>query len=176
MRNIRLYLDLTIVVLIVIGLYISSSQPYGQQDMRGSIERYLGGGQLEQRIDNISWRYAGKEISAETVGFSGLIEFLIRKATHFLTFWFLTVFLYRLLRHFCSPAVAIPWSGLSGIGIAILDEWHQTFTPDRTGMVTDVLLDASGVFVALLCIAFMCVVYHNFGRTKSHNKHRGHRI
>lgn len=176
MRNLLVYIDLALVLLIVIGLYISSSQPYQQQDMRGSIERHLGGGQLEHKIDGFSLRYAGKEISAETVGFAGFIEFFIRKAAHFFTFGFLAVFLYRLLRHFCTAAVAIPWSGLLGIGIAVLDEWHQTFTPGRTGMVTDVLLDASGIIVTLLCIAIMCVFSHNAGRTKSHNKYRGHRI
>lgn len=175
MRNIRFVLDVGLVVLIVIGLYISSSQPYQKQDIRGSIERFLGGGQIEQQFDGFSLRYAGKEISSETVGFAGFVEFFIRKGTHFLTFGCLALFLYRLLRHFFPPSVAIPWTGFTGIGIAALDEWHQTLTPGRTGMVADVLLDTSGIIVALLLIGLASVVRHNTSRKIGHNRFRGYK-
>jgi len=176
MRHIRLYIDLALVVLVIAGLYFSSSQPYQKQDIRGSIERHLGGSTLEQQVDDFSLNYAGKEISADTVGFAGFVEFFIRKATHFITFVCVAIFLYRLLRHVCSPATAIPWSGFIGIGIAVLDEWHQTFTPGRTGMVADVLLDASGIIAGLAIIAIMCVFYHTAGRRNGHNRHRSQRI
>ncbi|WP_134684249.1 VanZ family protein [Brevibacillus migulae] len=176
MRRISLYIDLLLVILVIAGLYYSSAQPYQKQDIRGSIERHLGGSPLEQQMDDFSLHYAGKEISTNTVGFAGFVEFFIRKATHFVTFGCLAVFLYRLLRHVCSPATAIPWSGFIGTVVAALDEWHQTFTEGRTGMVADVLLDASGISAGLIIIAIVCAVYHTTGRRNGHNRHRSQRV
>ena len=47
---------------------------------------------------------------------------------------------------------------LALLGTAVVagsDEFHQSFLPNRTGMLSDVLLDCSGAFVLLLlaCIA-----------------------
>jgi len=153
MRWGKLFRDLLLVALVLGGLYTASSQPYEQQDMRGTINQWIDQEQMERSLDGIRFAYGGKEISLAEHGAAGLIEFFIRKGTHFLTFTLLALLLYRLLRHICPPSAALPWSGLLSVVAAVLDEWHQTFTPNRTGMLTDVILDASGVFTAMLLLA-----------------------
>jgi TRAP-type uncharacterized transport system fused permease subunit len=167
LRTIRFIIDVILVMLLLAGVYYSSSQPYEKQDIRGSIERHLGGGEIEEKLDGLSLTYGGKKINADTVGFGGLVEFFLRKGIHFLTFAILTFLFYRLLRHFHPPNAAIPWSGLLAVLAAALDEWHQTFTPNRTGMVADVILDASGVAVALIILGAIAHKNHREHRTKN---------
>nr|WP_241254538.1 VanZ family protein [Brevibacillus sp. SYP-B805] len=157
------------VCLLLAGICYASSQPYEKQDIRKPIEQHLGGGLLEQQLDGLSFQYAGKELNMQTVGFAALVEFFIRKGTHFLTFALLALLVYRFLRNLCTPAVAIPWSGLISLFAAVLDEWHQTHTPHRTGMLVDVLLDAAGIFTALLGIVLLAVLFRS-----SHSPTRWH--
>lgn len=91
----------------------------------------------------------------EEQGTAGFIEFLLRKAIHFLTFAFLALFWYLVLRHWISFSAALPWSGFLSVMTAVLDEWHQTFTPDRTGAVNDALLDAAGVVTMVMLIGLI---------------------
>ncbi|MGO9319169.1 MAG: VanZ family protein [Terracidiphilus sp.] len=43
--------------------------------------------------------------------------------------------------------------------VASLDEWHQSFLPNRTGSVSDVLLDCQGAIVLLLVVySYMRIV------------------
>lgn len=90
----------------------------------------------------------------------------IRKTGHFLGYgmlglaWlraFLLTWMWSFKRQ--SAAVWRRWSFQMAICctalIASLDELHQSYIPDRTGMVTDVLLDTSGALV--LC--GVCAVF-----------------
>lgn len=43
-------------------------------------------------------------------------------------------------------------AGIIAIGVAIADEYHQSFIPNRTASVGDVLLDAVGIGLCLLLI------------------------
>jgi VanZ family protein len=87
----------------------------------------------------------------------------IRKTGHFLGYgtlglsW-LRAFLYRwmaLLRH-RSATIWRRWSLQMAICctalVVSLDEVHQSYIPDRTGVVTDVLLDTSGALA--MCLLF----------------------
>lgn len=160
-------IDVALLLILLIGLFYSSSQPYEKQDIRGSLSQHLNKTELEEKLGDISFRYAGKEISLSSVGVAGFVEFIIRKSTHFLTFAALALMFYRVLRIGLSPAVAFPWSGFLAVFTAILDEWHQTFTPNRTGMVADVLLDTAGIILMLLVIAAFLFI-----RKKTKNSHK----
>lgn len=153
MRRYRKVWDYLLLVAILLGLFISSSQPYAKQDMRGTIDKLVDEQSLLDRMGDISIPYAGKEVSLEEKGAAGFIEFFIRKGTHFVVFALLALGWYRVFSHHLSFGQALPWSGFCSVMTAVLDEWHQTFTPDRTGMVQDVLLDASGSVTMLLIIA-----------------------
>ncbi len=153
MRRYRKVWDYLLLIGILLGLFISSSQPYAKQDMRGTIDKLVDEQSLQDRIGDISIPYGGKDVSLEEKGAAGFIEFLIRKGTHFTVFALLAYSWYRVFSHHLSFGQAMPWSAFCSVMTAVLDEWHQTFTPDRTGMVQDVLLDASGSVTMLLIIA-----------------------
>lgn len=155
MHRYRKLIDFTLLAAILIGLFISSSTPYYKQDIRGTLSKVMDKNGLAEQMADWSVDYAGKEISVEEKGVAGFIEFFLRKATHFSVFAVLALVFYRVLRYRLSFAVALPWSALLSLLVAVLDEWHQTFTPDRTGMVGDVLLDASGSASMLLVVTIV---------------------
>jgi hypothetical protein len=161
-KTYRFWIDLMLLCGLLIAVCFSSSQPYSKQDMRGMIERFVDDEALGERWQGISLQYGGKVISVDETGVAGFIEFFIRKGTHFVSFAALAWLYYRVLRHRCTFSTALPWSGFLSVLTALLDEWHQTFTPDRTGMLADVLLDSAGICVMLLFLVvtkkmrFMC--------------------
>jgi VanZ family protein len=61
---------------------------------------------------------------------------------------------YAILAILYERALALPRRGkLAALGLTVLyaisDEFHQSFTPGRTPLATDVLIDTAGAFVAL---------------------------
>lgn len=83
------------------------------------------------------------------------IHFFIRKGAHFIEYGFLTLLWFRALRAGASRNWQWRWAGQAFVIIAVwalLDEWHQTFTADRTGSIYDSLLDMSGGLTALLAL------------------------
>lgn len=92
-----------------------------------------------------------------------LLNLIIRKLAHLteygclaaLTAWTTLVVL---------PAAMRRWWFLIGLitvaAVASLDEFHQSFIPNRTGAVTDVLIDITGGLIALSLIA----IWRNFAR------------
>ena len=102
-----------------------------------------------------------------------VIHHHIRKSGHFLGYgtlglsW-LRAFLLTWLQPFqhCVAAVWRRWSLQMAICctalVASLDEVHQSYIPDRTGMVSDVLLDTSGAIV--LCLLFALSWLRRSGR------------
>ncbi|MDN4095896.1 VanZ family protein [Brevibacillus agri] len=151
-RRYRKLLDYLLLAAILVGLFLSSSQPYYKQDLRGTISKVVDEKSWNERMEGITIPYAGREISVENKGAAGFIEFFLRKGTHFTVFALLAFSFYRVFSHRLAFAVALPWSAFCSLLAAVLDEWHQTFTPDRTGMVNDVLLDLSGSVTMLLII------------------------
>lgn len=49
-----------------------------------------------------------------------------------------------------------------GIIYASSDEIHQSFTPGRSPMITDVLIDTLGVCLGISIIIFIIRIYRNF--------------
>lgn len=73
------------------------------------------------------------------------LNFLVRKGTHMVVYGVLAYFAWRMLRN-RQHAYFIAW--LIATGIAVLDEWHQSYIPWRTAQFSDVLLDsAAAAFV-----------------------------
>jgi VanZ family protein len=71
-----------------------------------------------------------------------------RKIVHFIVYGALCASLYRATG---SLVIAILFSGLYGL----FDEYHQLFTPLRSGKISDVLIDLTGVcFSAFLIWRF----------------------
>ena len=82
----------------------------------------------------------------------------VRKCAHLTEYAVLALLLWRALRKPPGPEV-LRWQwSVAGIVLALValyaasDEIHQTFVPSREGCVTDVLLDATGAALGLLCL------------------------
>jgi len=83
----------------------------------------------------------------------------LRKAGHFVGFFTLSWLLFRSwraslpafdLRTWSLPWATIAW--LMSVLVASLDEWHQTFLPNRTGNVRDVALDSVAALTSQILI------------------------
>ncbi|WP_232696699.1 VanZ family protein [Brevibacillus daliensis] len=154
--NRKALIYLTLLIIGVCIQFILSSQPYGQQDIRDDLKNYVNLDRVEDRIGNLSFQYVDKEVSVENDGVEGVLEFFIRKAGHFFGFMTLGFLAFQTFRYSTTLQVAVPWSLLVSLLLAVLDEWHQSFTPDRSSLVSDVLLDFSGaLFAILLMILFL---------------------
>ncbi len=81
------------------------------------------------------------------------MTFLVRKAAHFSEYAVLGFAAHGLFRSI-DPKKQIRWFVLLAALVPVLDETIQLFTPDRSGQVTDVLLDLCGMlFGALVFLA-----------------------
>jgi VanZ like protein len=83
---------------------------------------------------------------------------LLRKTGHFVGYFTLSVLLFRSWRA-TFPRLSTRWclqwatvALLSTSLVAILDEWHQTYLPSRTGTVRDVILDSTAALVAQMAV------------------------
>lgn len=79
---------------------------------------------------------------------------LIRKTGHFVGYFTLSVLLFRSWRA-TFPRISTRWclqwgtvAFLCTSLVAMLDEWHQSFLPSRTGTFHDVILDSSAGLIA----------------------------
>jgi VanZ family protein len=78
-----------------------------------------------------------------------LLNFIIRKATHLTAFGILSFFLFKSLEIYRFSYLNA-W--FVTFFYAMTDEWHQSLVPNRTASFKDVLIDASGAFIALTLI------------------------
>lgn len=149
--------------LIMAILFYSSSQTYEQQSQVGLIHKLLSGEPFKEQLKNISFVYAGDEISIQAKGYEKFIEFFIRKGAHFGTYfilggsWFLGLNP-RIKNSLLTGTV----SWLAATGYAGLDEFHQMMTGGRTPLFQDVLLDSVGALTAV----FLCIVVIGFKKLR----------
>jgi VanZ family protein len=93
------------------------------------------------------------DISAERLG---AIHFIARKGAHFFEYFVLG---FLAARAFSSSSVVLlrrlwfKWSVLLVLVYALIDEYHQSFIPSRTGSIYDSLIDVAGGLTALVIYA-----------------------
>ncbi|MFZ1156301.1 MAG: VanZ family protein [Candidatus Sulfotelmatobacter sp.] len=86
------------------------------------------------------------------------VHFFIRKGGHVFGYGLLSLLLFRAWRETLrlpgSANWTLRWANLAVLGtmlVASLDEYHQSFNPERTGTVRDVILDTcAGITVQIL--------------------------
>lgn len=87
-----------------------------------------------------------------------LVVLVVRKIAHFVEYAVLAWLVWRALE---KPRRGLPrvWKWRTGavawvivVGYAMMDEFHQTFVPNRQGSPWDVLLDALGGLCGLLAV------------------------
>lgn len=128
-------------VLVMLGaMYYFSTDVLSGDNTAGMIEKILG------------WFTA--EPSARLI--RGL-NYGLRKCMHFFEYAVLAALLFRAFRADSPSRWQWRWAVYSFTIIsiwAILDEYHQTTTRDRSGSVRDVLIDVAGGFFMLAVIAY----------------------
>jgi VanZ family protein len=88
----------------------------------------------------------------------GVLHGFLRKAGHFVGYFILSVLLFRSWRATfprLSTAWCLQWATVALLStslVAMLDEWHQSFVPSRTGAVHDVILDSAAALVAQIAL------------------------
>jgi VanZ family protein len=84
-----------------------------------------------------------------------VIHFITRKLAHFTEYAILAFLAARAFRSSSHPGLANRWfiaSLVLVIAYALLDEYHQSFVPSRTGSIYDSFIDWTGGLVALLLL------------------------
>lgn len=138
------------IALILIGLFLSSATPYSDQSIVSPLERF-NWSWIEPTLANVQFDYAGKEISLDTLGTAGLIEFFMRKTAHVVTFFVLgALFVKAISRTNLHAGLNVLFAWALANTVAIFDEYHQSLTPERTALLEDVLLDSTGAAVGVI--------------------------
>lgn len=143
-------------VLVLCGIAIvilASSMSYQQQTIIPTLKNLLQDKPFENWLSQFEFHYWGTIISVETRGYYNFVEFLVRKATHFFGYGILAVIFYFFYSKIKWRLPAI-FAFLTIVGIASLDEYRQSMIPGRTGIVSDVIIDACGAFVLITVIKF----------------------
>ncbi|MFG6495359.1 VanZ family protein [Fictibacillus sp. UD] len=154
MKKILLY---WLPVLLWMGIiFYASSQPYEKQDLRPTLSANLDLSIIENLFSSFTFHYAGDEISIQALGAAHFLEFFIRKAAHFFTYFVLGFLIYRALSYyFLNNRLTFISSWVLTILYAISDEVHQSFTPNRTPHVEDVMIDAAGGLIGITLARFI---------------------
>lgn len=145
-------------------IFFASSQPYEQQDLRPTLSDRFNLEVVEEVFSETTVFYAGSEISIAARGVEGFVEFFIRKGAHLAVYLILGFLVYRLLQFYFQNKKYMLLSALLIVTLyAVSDEIHQYFTPNRTALVEDVMLDSVG---GLIGIFLAQIIYHRKDRRK----------
>ena len=85
-------------------------------------------------------------------------HFLFRKLGHVIGYFILSVLLFRSWRATfprLSTRWCLQWATIALLTtslVAMLDEWHQSYLPSRTGTVRDVILDTVAALLAQIAL------------------------
>ncbi|WNF37385.1 VanZ family protein [Bacillaceae bacterium IKA-2] len=153
------------IALIFIGIFFA----FRIEDILMFIKSRLEAEATKGFLKGINFTYATSEVSIERMGVAGFIEFLLRKGAHFTFFFILGFLIYRALwASKCKNYLNFIGSFLFVVLYAVSDELHQAFTPNRTPLVEDIVLDSVGGLTGIL---FAFAIYY----TISYFKEKNHR-
>lgn len=150
----NLYLAIPFVVMFI--LYHSSSMTYQEQSLTSSLDLILKNKPFHDFFSSFNFLYGGELISVQSKGYSTFVEFFIRKAAHFITYFLIGFFwLLGLRKRVRDEWLTILLSLLLAIGYASFDELRQSFNPDRTALMADVILDSAGAVIGIGLAQFL---------------------
>lgn len=87
-----------------------------------------------------------------TSGFGEFLHLMIRKGAHFFEYGVLATLIYNYVKEWITSRWVYVYSVIISFLYACTDEFHQTFVPNRSGQITDVLIDTSGAIIAVILI------------------------
>ena len=153
---IRRYYVPALLVLWAMVIFFFSSQTYEEQSISPLLTQF-NTPYWYDRLSGISFMYGGVEVSAQTAGVNGFLEFFLRKGAHLFIFFVFGLLTYGVWRRFVkNPVLSFPGAFLCILFYASADELHQKLTGGRTPLWQDVMLDTFG---GLLGIFFFLLFY-----------------
>lgn len=109
--------------------------------------------------------YGPHEMSLERNGQDGMVNFLIRKAGHFVMYSFLAIFLMIVFR--VRPYVVKISLVLASIGaLGAMDEMVQAFLPERSSLLMDVFVDIAGGCFGVIIFLLLIGSHSNVPKVK----------
>lgn len=138
----------TLFFIILILIFISSSQPYEQSTLIPTLKQWVPHEPFKELLSNLKIPYWGITVSIEERGYFAFVEFLIRKGMHLITFGSLAISAHIITKGYMKALMIT-------VAIAILDECYQSTIPGRTAELHDVWLDTSGALLALIVISVL---------------------
>ena len=145
--------NIFLIVITLIIISFVSTMSYEQQTIVPQLKMLLKDEPFKEQLSKIEVVYWGNLISVETRGYVYFIEFMIRKASHFIGYGIVSLIFYAFYRKLhlrLAPILAIATVFIIGC----IDEFYQHYAPGRTGIFDDVLLDTSGAifFISIVVI------------------------
>ncbi|WP_239061333.1 VanZ family protein [Lacticaseibacillus sp. 866-1] len=138
-------------LVVMIGLFISSSMPYHAQSLVPELNTLLPAHSGWAFLNHIDFYWAAQHVSIQAMGLSGLVEFFLRKLAHFGSFFLFGLAAFLGLRDWVKPRwLRLVLTLFSSTGVAAFDEFHQMLTADRTPLFQDVMLDTVGALLGIL--------------------------
>lgn len=152
---------LVIVGLMMLILFIASSQTFEQQDQTKNLGKVLGNQPFLDAFSKVNFKYGGKAVSIADSGYYGFIQFFIRKAAHFMSYFIIGGATYLGLEpRIRNVGISAVVAWLSATGYAALDEYHQLLTGGRSALFEDVILDSVGAATAIgICLLGVLIKY-----------------
>lgn len=86
---------------------------------------------------------------------SVILNIILRKAGHMVAFGVLAVFCWLALPN-NKYRYVIAW--LLATFYGAVDEWHQSYIPNRDGIFTDVLYNSAGAFLAMIFVMIVVIL------------------
>lgn len=155
-----------LLIVLAIGLIsFLSSMPYEDQTIVPELQTILANEPFKEQLSMLEFTYWDRTISVEERGYFYFVEFLIRKGAHFFGYGLVGVVLflfYRKIRWYL-PSM---WAILSVFIIASVDEIRQRFTPGRTGIFDDVIIDTVGAITCIFLIKIVLLLFKPFKSKK----------
>lgn len=150
---------IVIAVAIMVILFLSSAQTYTEQSQVSLLSKLLRGEPFKENLSQVSFTYAGSPVSITDLGYFKFVEFFIRKAAHFVSYFIMGGAFFLVLQpRLKNLALSGLFSWLAATGYAGLDEFHQLLTGDRSALFQDVALDSLGAFTAVTLLIIVALL------------------
>src|SRR5690625_5255741 len=157
-ENMRKYLYWVFPFIWMTVIFWFSAQPYEKQNIQPYLTEAIDLDFLKPFTNWISFTYNQSEVSVETLGVYGFVEFFVRKGAHVFVFFILCCLFYIALRK--TTKMTCNYLLMISFGLTFLyagfDEFHQGYTENRTSYIGDVFLDGFGGGLAVL---FLVAIY-----------------
>ena len=100
--------------------------------------------------------------------FAERIDYPVRKCAHASEYAILGILLWLSISEIAEKKMGL-YAFVTGTIYAASDEFHQLYVPGRSGQISDVILDASGILIGLLLIY---ILRTGIKRYKKHTANR----